>query len=251
HNSLEVDDQSAEIVNRYVTESNQAVQQVREAGQDMANRFATEAHRAIDNRFGADGSDSRWGNDAEPSPSTPPSLTLSAPQQSSAAPSMGMARDRSIAPGDPRTDPSNESPPPAETENSSFAMDGYCPVALMEHRKWVRGDRRWGAVHRGRTYLFHSVEAQQAFLNRPDFYAPVLSCYDPVTYVEQQAFITGARQFGVVYDPTAAAAAGTNNQNARIFLFQSEETLTRFWNDPGRYAEAVHEAIRIADSQTR
>ena len=42
--------------------------------------------------------------------------------------------------------------------NPPLGMDGYCPVHLTESQQWQRGDVRWGAIHRGRTYLFVSQQ---------------------------------------------------------------------------------------------
>jgi thioredoxin-like negative regulator of GroEL len=38
------------------------------------------------------------------------------------------------------------------------ALDGNCPVTLMERRQWATGNRAWGAIHRGRTYLFVGLD---------------------------------------------------------------------------------------------
>ncbi|MEX0711052.1 MAG: thioredoxin family protein, partial [Pirellulales bacterium] len=48
-------------------------------------------------------------------------------------------------------------PPPTPqipAGNPPLGLDGYCPVTLGEKRVWQIGDVRWGAIHRGRTYLF-------------------------------------------------------------------------------------------------
>ena len=37
-------------------------------------------------------------------------------------------------------------------------LDGYCPVTLKSLNKWAIGDAQYGAVHRGRTYLFAGAE---------------------------------------------------------------------------------------------
>src|SRR5262249_33353819 len=53
-----------------------------------------------------------------------------------------------------------------------IALDGFCPVTLREvfdhnpadRSAWKKGDRRFGAIHDGRTFLFASAEQQQKFL---------------------------------------------------------------------------------------
>ncbi|MDA8041990.1 MAG: thioredoxin family protein, partial [Pirellulales bacterium] len=52
----------------------------------------------------------------------------------------------------PVTAEKQEVTPPQKT--MPLGLEGYCPVALMETGSWVEGQARWGARHRGRTYLF-------------------------------------------------------------------------------------------------
>jgi YHS domain-containing protein len=101
-----------------------------------------------------------------------------------------------------------------------------CTVELVENERWVPGNRRWGAFHRGRLYLFAGENQQQRFMSNPDFYSPVLSGNDPVLALEDYQTVSGKRQHGVYY-------------NHRVYLFSSEETLARFYRSPDRYAEVV------------
>jgi protein disulfide-isomerase len=132
-----------------------------------------------------------------------------------------------------RTQPQN--PPVASmqlpADSPPLALDGYCTVRLKEAKNWVPGDRRFGAVHRGRTYLFTGPEEQQKFLAAPDFYAPVISGNDPVLAMDSGQAVPGKRTHGVFYDN-------------RIFLFADETTLQRFYQNPNRYAAEVVQAMR-------
>lgn len=109
---------------------------------------------------------------------------------------------------------------------ASPALEGYCCVTLVEQEKWVRGDARWGALHRGRTYLFAGPEEQQRFLTNFDAYAPALSGYDCVKYAEQGALVSGRRAHGVFY-------------RGQVFLFADETALQQFWQMPERYLPLV------------
>jgi YHS domain-containing protein len=128
--------------------------------------------------------------------------------------------------------PSNAAQPPmvpaAEQQRLPLGLDGFCPVTLVEREKWVKGDPKYGACHRGRTYLFAGPEEQARFLDREgyDKYAPALSGYDAVTYAEQGALVDGKRVHGVFY-------------RGQVFLFADEVTLQHFWTAPERYATAV------------
>lgn len=115
-------------------------------------------------------------------------------------------------------------------------MDGYCPVQLMDDMKtgrqqWTKGDRRWGAIHRGRTYLFVGQDQQQRFLGSPDQYAPVLSANDVVMAVDQGQSIPGRREHGVTF-------------GNRVYLFANEASLDRFSRNPHPYANQALQAMR-------
>ena len=114
-----------------------------------------------------------------------------------------------------------------------FFMDGYCCVTLLEDNKWVKGDKRWGVTHRGKTYLFQTTADQQKFLANPDGYSPVLAGYDPVVMRDTGQLVPGFRAHGVKYKD-------------RIFLFSSEDSLNRFWQAPWQYADAAKQAMQGA-----
>lgn len=125
------------------------------------------------------------------------------------------------APG-PGAQPNNKPP---------MGLDGYCPVTLVEQTKWVRGDPRFGIVHRGHVYLFTTEAEKQRFWQDPDRYAPILSGNDPVVFAEGGQIVAGNRRHGVFF----------RNQ---IFMFSSEENLQRFWSSPQRYADVAYQAMR-------
>ena len=132
-------------------------------------------------------------------------------------------------PGKPVADAGSPLPPTAgPRQNPPLGLDGYCPVTLVEREKWVKGDPKFGAYHRGRTYLFVSAEAQAKFLQNQGFdkFAPALSGYDPVKYAERGELVDGKRVHGVFF----------HNQ---VFLFADEVGLQQFWTDPERYATIV------------
>ena len=109
-------------------------------------------------------------------------------------------------------------------------MDGCCPVTLIDENRWAKGDKRWGARHRGSLYLFQSAAAQQKFLASPDQYSPALAGFDPVVFVERGQYSAGMRAHGIRYQD-------------QIYLFESEQSLSRFAESPVRYAELVRQAV--------
>ena len=112
-------------------------------------------------------------------------------------------------------------------------MDGFCPVTLLEQERWVKGDPRWGAVHRGCTYLFLSQQHQQRFLSDPDRYSPVLSGFDPAHYVDRGELVSGQRAHGMWF-------------RGKTYLFADEQSLDRFAQAPEFYAQRAHEIMMAA-----
>jgi len=129
----------------------------------------------------------------------------------------------------------------AQPNRYPIALEGHCPVSLLRDSVWQKGDPRYGAVHRGRTYLFAGPAEQQLFLSNlamSDRYSPVLSGYDPVEFVERGRLSAGSRQHGLIHE-------------GRIYLFVSEESLQRFDANPKPYAEPAQQAMRAAAAASR
>ena len=127
----------------------------------------------------------------------------------------------------PASNPTSASP----AANPALCLDGYCPVSLIEKQQWIPGDRRFGAIHRGRTYLFAGQEEQRRFFTDPDRYAPVISGNDIVQAMEKGQMAPGMREHGVTF-------------NGHIFLFADEAALEKFSKNPAYYANQALEAIQ-------
>jgi protein disulfide-isomerase len=153
----------------------------------------------------------------------PPAAAISSPQPPQMA-SQGPALN---PPSQPIVQPSGGNPP--------IGLDGFCPVTLCEKQQWMAGDRRWGAVHRGRTYLFTGPEEQRRFFADPDRFAPVMSGNDLVAVVEQGQTVPGMREYGVFLGP-------------RVFLFASETSREKFEKNPNLYANYATEAVRASSN---
>jgi protein disulfide-isomerase len=121
--------------------------------------------------------------------------------------------------------------------NPPLAFDGYCPVSMKGYWKWVPGNVKWGAIHRGRTYLFVGEAEQQQFLANPDKFSPVLSGADAVIAVDQRQRIEGRREHGLEY-------------NGQFYLFSTEASLQQFSSNPERYAEGVRQAVGTTPEKT-
>jgi protein disulfide-isomerase len=143
------------------------------------------------------------------------------PPVASSAAGTGVARQEQLPPG---------SPP--------LAFEGFCPVSMKKHWRWIPGDTRWGAVHLGRTYLFAGPAEQQEFLATPNTYAPALSGADAVLAVDQRQMIDGRRDFSIEYQ-------------GQFFLFSSEDSLQRFQSNPQYYSAGVRQAMAAQQGPVR
>lgn len=115
------------------------------------------------------------------------------------------------------------------------AFDGCCPVTLKTLNKWAPGSTAFGAIHRGRTYLFAGEAERQQFLADPDSYSPVFAGLDPVLLLDRQQTVQGSRKFGFKYG------------NA-FYLFSCAETRDRFRESPQTYAAGVRQAMAKVDA---
>lgn len=155
--------------------------------------------------------------------SPPPQAPAAAPQPSNAPYSMQpQFAGAPQQPAAPQMVPSAEAPP--------VVLDGCCAVSMIEQKRLKKADPRFGAVHRGRTYLFVSEEEQKKFLADPDRYAVVLSGYDTVRFSKTGELVEGKRQYGMMFQQ-------------KIYLFADEEGLNQFSASPQFYSTAAHQAM--------
>jgi len=112
-----------------------------------------------------------------------------------------------------------------------IALDGYCPVSLLDLDRWVEGDSEWGVIHLGQLYLFCDPESMNKFLANPEPYTPVLNGIDVVRFFEEKRIVPGKRDFGA-RDP----------EHNRMFFFADEAAMVHFESQHTRYTDA---AIRV------
>ena len=96
-------------------------------------------------------------------------------------------------------------------------------MELTSNGRWVPGDRRWTAVHKGQVYRFSGPAQQQQFLANPDAFAPVNSGNDPVLAVGDNRCVPGQPAYCATY-------------NGRLYMFSSAATKAQFIQNPQRYA---------------
>jgi len=126
-------------------------------------------------------------------------------------------------------------PPQLPAGTPPLAFDGFCPISLQQAQKWVRGNKTYGAIHRGRTYLFVGEAERQKFLAAPDAYSPVFSGNDPVMMLDENVQVAGSRKFGCSYQ-------------GAFYLFSSKDTMDRFAKQPVQYSTGVRQAMNRMDA---
>jgi YHS domain-containing protein/thioredoxin-related protein len=110
---------------------------------------------------------------------------------------------------------------------SLVGLDGYSPVALSKHRKWVRGSADFAWDYQGVTYQMASKEELAEFRKDPAAFAPRLLGCDPVILWETDRVIPGRTLFGAFYDDD-------------LYLFATAENRKRFKANPRRFIKTQH-----------
>ncbi len=125
--------------------------------------------------------------------------------------------------------------PTARAEQPKMGLDGYCPVSLSDLNadgaKWVKGDPKYGIIHRGRLYFFAGSHELEVFRKFPERLAPVISGYDPVIFTDQKQLVDGIRELGVSY-------------KGQVFLFHNKRSLQQFWTAPDHYTATANAAMQ-------
>ncbi|MCE9524892.1 MAG: thioredoxin family protein [Planctomycetales bacterium] len=188
--------------------------------------------------------DGPYGSRFEQPPAQPTTVPGFAPQGKNGAPpsQISMQRANFQDPGDitARQPIQNQYIPVKDAP--PVGLEGFCPVSLKEASKWKKGDKQYGAIHRGRTYLFASAAEQQKFLADPDAYSPVLSGADPVIFAEQGQLVDGNRNYGV---------ALPNGDRSEMYFFATPESRDRFEKNPRQYAITAHQAMLKSETERK
>lgn len=124
--------------------------------------------------------------------------------------------------------PSPRKPLP-EAEKNVFMLEGYCPVTLVEEKRWTKGDKQWGVWHEAGLYLFATQKAMEKFYLNPSNYAVMAHGTDIVPLVDSQQVVPGSRKYGARYD-------------GRNFLFANEKNREKFRQDPEKYLSQAQKA---------
>lgn len=129
-----------------------------------------------------------------------------------------------------RTPPSTR-PTPAQAGSgtkvsvNTVGLQGYCPVCVVDMKKWMKGSQQFAVQHDGKTYLFPGEQQKQMFVSDPVKYTPVLGGDCVVALVEMGKRIPGSLQYAALHEN-------------RLFLFLNEKAKGMFVSNKGKYANA-------------
>lgn len=113
----------------------------------------------------------------------------------------------------------------AELEKSSVALEGYCPVRILDKKEWIAGKADHAVEFDGRTFRCADAECAEKFRQEPTRYLPALGGDSVVSFAKD-----GSRKPGSIRH--AYFLGG------RLYLLRSAAELAAFEADPGNYAQA-------------
>ena len=118
-----------------------------------------------------------------------------------------------------------------QAEAQRIGLDGYCPVCLVEAKKWEKGAAEHSAVYDGVTYRFPNEAIKKTFLANPAKYVPALGGDCVVCYAKLGKRVPGSTDHVVRYMD-------------RIFLFPGKEQKEVFLKTPGDGFAGVDLALK-------
>lgn len=103
-------------------------------------------------------------------------------------------------------------------------LRGYCPVCLVEMKKWIKGDARFAVDYDGKRYMFPGAEQAEMYTQNPLKYLPVLAGDDIVEFARSGERVEGNLSFGV-------------SHKGQSYFFASAENQRMFRSNPNAYAD--------------
>lgn len=103
------------------------------------------------------------------------------------------------------------------------AMDGYCPVCIIEMGKWEMGRPEHEAVYDGKSYRFPTAEVMAKFQQNPVKYVPALGGDCTVCFAKGEKRVPGSLMHAATYE-------------GRMYLFPSDQEKQMFRQAPQKFA---------------
>ncbi len=147
-----------------------------------------------------------------------------------AAPRLGFAQLPTLPSSPPSTSSSVDGQAKAtqvqdRIRSAQLALDGFCPVTIIDERLWEKGKPEFAVLLDGMKYMLASREHQQKFIKNTNQYAPMLSTHCVMHYVNESAFVPGT-------------LSATAIHKDRLYLFASLDEKHQFMKTPERFENA-------------
>ncbi|QDU07483.1 hypothetical protein [Gimesia aquarii] len=105
------------------------------------------------------------------------------------------------------------------TPGHKVGLKGYCPVCVIEARKWERGRREFHSTYDNVTYFFPNLAIKRKFDQNPVKYVPALAGDCTVCYKKLKKRVPGNIDHVAIY-------------KNRLYLFPGESEKKTFLADP-------------------
>lgn len=112
----------------------------------------------------------------------------------------------------------------SDKEEQSVALEGYCPVCIIQMKKWVRGSSEHQVAYDGKTYYFPGEKPKQMFLADPAKYVPALGGDCTVCFAKMGKRVPGNIRHATIH-------------RNRLFLFPGDAQKEEFLSNPKAYAD--------------
>ena len=109
-----------------------------------------------------------------------------------------------------------------------LALDGFCPVELINNESWKSGQEDWAVIFEGRAYFCSSSQDREKFMEDPMRYTPVCKGQDPLFLLQQNREVEGRTDFCIIY-------------GKKLYLFSNAATMKQFRENPKQYARQIAE----------
>lgn len=109
--------------------------------------------------------------------------------------------------------------------NVKVGLDGYCPVCVIEVKKWEKGNPAIQSTFDGVTYSFPNQAIKAKFDANPQKYVPVLGGDCIVCYAKTGKRIPGSVRHSALY-------------SGRLYLFPSDSEKQAFLAEPNSFNDA-------------
>ena len=109
--------------------------------------------------------------------------------------------------------------------NTNIGYNGYCPVSVVQGRKWIRGSSAYASTYDNTTYYFPSESEKAVFEQSPEKFVPALGGDCIVSFAEGGQRAPGSIHHSAVHDN-------------RIYLFPNDEQKKKFVDNVAQYLNA-------------